>query len=73
MRILDNLRKKLGVRSPTLEALGYYTCDNCVHHDDCICVVCEEGNTVVCNILGKHVNKNHTCKYAKPIGDQNVS
>ena len=66
-KVLNWLRKLAGVRSPILESCGYYTCGNCTHHDDCICVVCEEGNTVVCNLQHKHVDKNHTCKRAKPI------
>ena len=43
--------------------VGEKSCENCVHHDDCICVVCEEGNTVVCDILQKHVSRKHSCKY----------
>jgi len=37
-------------------------CMNCRWHDDCICVVCEEGLTVVCNLKHEHVNKNDFCE-----------
>lgn len=63
--MIDYIKRLLGIRSPTLEYAGYYDCENCKHHDDCICVVCEEGNTVVCTILHKHVYRHQTCKYFK--------
>jgi len=37
------------------------TCGACKWHDDCICVVCEDGGTVVCAIKHKHVNKDDCC------------
>ena len=40
-------------------------CKNCKWHDDCICVVCEEGNTVVCMIKHKHMQKNDSCDRAE--------
>ena len=36
-------------------------CKDCKWHDDCICVVCEDGDTVVCGKDHKHVTKNHYC------------
>lgn len=40
-------------------------CKDCRWHDDCICVVCEEGNTVVCMKQHKHVPKNHYCSFGE--------
>lgn len=36
-------------------------CDKCKWHDDCICVVCEEGETVVCMMKGQHMLKWEYC------------
>jgi len=30
-------------------------CEKCKWHEDCICVVCEDGKTVVCELQHKHV------------------
>lgn len=67
MDLLKTIKEKLKIRSPSLTALGYYNCQNCIHHDDCICVVCEEGATVVCMRQGKHVSRWGTCKHFKPM------
>jgi hypothetical protein len=37
-------------------------CEICKWHDDCICVVCEEGGVVVCQKEHKHVDKNYYCE-----------
>lgn len=37
------------------------TCKDCKWHDDCICVVCEDGDSVVCLLFKKHVNKGYHC------------
>jgi len=37
-------------------------CCNCKWHDDCICVVCEDGLMVVCRLKHKHMNKNDFCE-----------
>ena len=62
---MKKLAELLGIRSPSKAALGYYSCENCKHHEDCNCVVCETGNTVVCLIKNKHVNRHCTCKNFK--------
>jgi len=36
-------------------------CKDCIHHDDCICVVCEDGEMVVCGKEHRHVPKDHYC------------
>lgn len=61
--LIGIIKKKLGIRSPSLEAAGYYDCERCRFHEDCICVVCEEGNTVICTIMHKHVGRHQTCKW----------
>lgn len=43
-------------------------CGECEHHDDCICVVCEDGETVVCSLQHGHVDKNGFCNKAKRKG-----
>lgn len=57
MDLLKIIKEKLGIRSQTLEDQGYYHCQNCIRHGDCICVVCEEGATVVCMRQRKHVSR----------------
>lgn len=69
MSVTDKLKERLGIRSPSLAAIGHYDCEQCAFHEECICVVCEDGQTVVCAIAHKHVKRNHTCKYFKRIGD----
>lgn len=66
MNIADKLCHILGIRSPSLDYQGYYDCENCRHHDDCICVVCEDGKTVVCMLQHKHVYRHSTCKDFRP-------
>lgn len=75
MKIMDKLRKLLGVRSPSLERFGYYTCRNCQRHSpNCICVVCEENEDIVfCTYHRKHVSRYDTCKNAKPISIKPLS
>jgi hypothetical protein len=71
-RLLDKIRRLLKVRSPWKESQGYYRCEKCARHDDCICVVCEDGKTVVCNLYNKHVNRWHTCKYFKEMKNEQM-
>lgn len=40
-------------------------CEKCVYHEDCICVVCEDGETVVCSLEHRRVPRHHTCKKFK--------
>ncbi len=43
------------------------SCGNCGRSDKyCICVVCEDGNMVVCQYKGKHVEKEDCCEDWKP-------
>lgn len=43
------------------------SCGNCGRSDKyCICVVCEDGNMVVCQYKGKHVKKEDCCEDWKP-------
>lgn len=37
-------------------------CEVCKWCEECICVVCEEGFTVVCTIKHKHVRKDGYCE-----------
>ena len=46
-------------------------CKDCMHHDDCICVVCEEENTVVCKKMSRHFPKEHFCSYGERSEAQN--
>ena len=68
MKLMNKIRKLLGVRSPSLEPFGYYSCGNCQHAElDCICVVCEEDdNMLYCPKQHKHMSKHDTCKRATP-------
>ncbi len=45
-----------------LERIENVKCELCRWHVDCICVVCEEGNTVVCKLKSKHMKKDDTCE-----------
>lgn len=65
----NKMRKLLGIRSPSLAAVGYYQCQNCQHSDpNCICVVCEENpDILLCSLKNAHVTRYYTCKHAKPI------
>lgn len=45
----------------TVDAEPVVRCKNCIHHEDCCCVICEEGNLVVCEIFHCHVNKDSFC------------
>jgi hypothetical protein len=67
--LMDKLRKLLGIRSPSLAALGHYECRNCQHHNpNCSCVVCTENpDILLCNLKNAHVTRYYTCKHAKPI------
>ena len=40
-------------------------CGKCKWHENCICVVCEEGNTVVCTKRHKHMQKDDSCDMAE--------
>ena len=40
-------------------------CKDCKHSEPCICVVCEEGNTMVCSKFLNHVRKDHFCSYGE--------
>lgn len=64
---LQAIKNLLKIRSPVLDAQGYYNCQRCKHHEDCICEVCEEGLTVVCMRRHKHVSRWGTCKHFKPM------
>lgn len=59
----DNARQ--AARIAELEAAMPVTCKDCLYGDDCICIVCESGNTVVCKKLHKHVKKDEFCSYGK--------
>jgi hypothetical protein len=48
-------------------------CEKCESHEECICVVCEDGFTVVCEIKHKHVNRNDVCDKFKPKGKDSPS
>ena len=50
---------------PAADVVEVVRCRDCVHHDDCICVVCEEGETVVCKRESRHVRKDFSCIYGK--------
>ena len=50
---------------PTIPAEIVVHCGECKHSDNCICVVCEDGETVVCLKEHKHVLKNHFCGYGE--------
>lgn len=70
-RLMNKIRKLLGVRSPYLESLGYYSCGHCQHHKS-MCDSCERDCTGDCTIIycRKHKELRHsyeTCKKAKPI------
>ena len=58
----EKIKELLGIRSPSLEMMGYYLCENCDYHADCIC---EEGEMVVCTRSHKHVQKTYTCEHFK--------
>ena len=65
-KFIDILKEDiLEIRSPTKEFFGKYSCENCKFHEDCICVVCEDGNTVVCTKQHRHVDRHGTCKHFK--------
>ena len=40
-------------------------CKDCKHSEPCICVVCEEGNTMICRKFLNHVRKDHFCSYGE--------
>ena len=46
---------------PTVDVVEVVRCKDCVNNDDCICVVCEEGETVLCKIMSRHVPKDFYC------------
>ena len=50
---------------PRVDVVEVVRCKDCVHHDDCICVVCEEENTVVCMKMSMHFPKDHFCSYGE--------
>lgn len=65
--LLNKIKEKLGIRSPSLESIGYYQCENCTRHAYCDCDFCQENNTVVCTFSGRLVPRSHTCKHFKRI------
>lgn len=50
---------------PTVDAVEVVRCKDCEHSEPCICVVCEEGNTMVCRRFLSHVQKDHFCSYGE--------
>jgi len=44
---------------------GEVRCMNCANHEDCICVVCEDGYYVVCTYWKKHVFRNGNCMFGR--------
>jgi hypothetical protein len=36
-------------------------CRHCKWSEPCICVICEDGTTLVCSIKHKHVEKDDSC------------
>lgn len=64
-QVIDAVMKMVIDRLPTEDVVEVVRCKDCVHHDDCICVVCEEGETVVCKRESRHVRKDFSCIYGK--------
>ncbi len=53
------------VQIPAADVVEVVRCKDCAHHDDCICVVCEEGETVFCKKMHRHVPKEFYCSYGE--------
>lgn len=51
--------------APSVDAVEVVRCGNCKWADPCICVVCEEGKTVVCGKFHMHTNKDGFCSYGE--------
>lgn len=47
------------------EMVEVVRCKDCIYSDDCICVVCEEGETVVCKRMLRHFPKEHYCGFGE--------
>jgi hypothetical protein len=47
-------------------------CKDCIWHDDCTCVVCEDENMVVCYLQHKHKSKNDNCERFAPIEEKKL-
>lgn len=66
-KLRDKLMKLLRIRSPSLQSVGYYDCENCTRHIECGCDFCEVEDTVICSRSCELVNRHHTCKHFKRI------
>ena len=51
--------------APAVDAVEVVRCGDCKWADPCICVVCEEGKTVVCGKFHMHANKDGFCSYGE--------
>lgn len=63
--IMSAIRNEMARRKAIEDDKNAPRCGNCTHHDDCICVICEENDTVVCMRQSKHVPKGGICQYWK--------
>lgn len=61
--IMSAIHHEMARRKAMDSITEVHSCGNCDHHDDCICVVCEENDTVVCMRQSRHVPKGGVCKY----------
>jgi len=52
--------KKFGIFGGIMDEMK---CENCLFHEECICVYCEDGLTVVCLTKRKHVNRTDSCDH----------
>lgn len=52
-------------KAPAVDAVDVVRCKDCKWADPCICVVCEEGKTVVCGKFHIHANKDGFCSYGE--------
>ena len=51
--------------APTVDAVEVVRCGECKHADPCICVVCEDGTTIVCHKFHRHMEKTDFCSYGE--------
>lgn len=49
--------------APTVDAVEVVRCEYCKHAEECICVVCEDGETIVCSKTRRHMKKTDFCSY----------
>lgn len=61
--IMSAIHHEMARRKATGSITEGQSCGNCSHHDDCICVVCEENDTVVCMRQSRHVPRGGVCQY----------